>query len=41
MKKFHEIVAQAKELANKRELQGEERRIAMQNYVSQELDNIC
>lgn len=38
MKKFHEIVSRAKELANERGLQGKARVQAMQNFVSEELD---
>ena len=38
MTKFHEIVEKAKELATKRGLQGSDRKRAMQNFVSEELD---
>lgn len=38
MEKFHEIIMRAKDLANRRGLQGKVRQQAMQNYVSEELD---
>ena len=38
MEKFHKTVTKAKELANARGLQSKARQKAMQNYVSEKLD---